>query len=386
MILSLSSLITILLISNLSILLVYFLLNKHNRILQICTNLLLLGILLLLFRLFIPFEFSFQRTISEKQILPKLFMLLYFPIINFNGYNLYVFHVLLFTWLCGIMIFATRKFSAYIKFKRLIKKEPRIDDEIINDLINSISKVYGKARSFCVIKTNLVSVPLLFGIFKPYIILPEVELSNKELYYIIKHEVTHYYHYDIWIKWYVEIIAIIYWWNPLVYILRQQVEKLLEIRVDTSVTKQMNALERIHYLECILSIAKEKKPLQKELFLMTFGSKTASLLSQRFNIVLDTNTEQKSIIRNAILFIMIVLILVSASVVVLEPYSITPEDQNLSVELTAETAFLVQKANGEYDIYLNHKFFGTVSKLKDSYLDLPIYKNIKGEFCYENQK
>lgn len=70
----------------------------------------------------------------------------------------------------------------------------------------------------------------------------------------------------------------------------------------------------------------------------------------------------------------------------MEPYSITPEDQNQSVELTAETAFLVQKANGEYDIYLNHKFFGTVSKLKDSYLDLPIYKNIKEEFCYENHK
>lgn len=251
MVLSISSLITILLISNLSILAVYFFLNKHNRILQIGINLLLVGILLLLFRLFFPFEFSFQRTIIEKQILPKLFMLLYFPIINFNGYNLYVFHVLLFIWLCGIIIFTTKNFTAYIKFKRSIKKEPHIDDKIINDLINSMSKVYGQTNRFCVIKTNLVSVPLLFGIFKPYIILPEVELSNKELYYIIKHEVIHYYHYDIWIKWYVEIIAIIYWWNPLVYILRQQVEKLLEIRVDTSVTKQMNALERIHYLECI---------------------------------------------------------------------------------------------------------------------------------------
>lgn len=386
MILSSASFITILVISNLSIIGVWFFLNNHKRIIHISTSLLLMGILLLLLRLLIPFEFSFQHTIFEKHILPNVFAFFYVPVIKSNRISVYVYHIFLLIWICGIALFGFKTISAYIKFKNILEKEPRIHDKTIIDLIKEAELLYGKTTEFTVIRTNSVSVPLLFGVFKPRIILPRLQLSDEELYYIIRHEVTHYYHYDLWIKLFVELISIIYWWNPLVYILKQQVDKILEIRVDTAVTKWMSKGERINYLQCLLTIAKGNAPSQINNFSLAFDSRTASVLSQRFYIVLDNNFEQKSGMKSSVLFIAIMLILTLISFVVIEPYSIAPKDQEQTIELTTENAYLVANQNGGYDIFLNNEYFGTVSEVKDSYSDLRIYKNVKEALIYESQK
>ena len=386
MILSSASLITILLICNLSIIAISLFLNNYKRILQISVSVLLMGILLLLLRLLIPFEFSFQYTVFEKHILPEVFALFYIPVIESDMASIYVYHIFLLIWICGTVLFGFKTISAYIKFKNLVEKESCINDETIMDLIKKAELLYGKSTRFTVIRTNTVSVPLLFGIFKPKIILPQLELSDEELYYIIRHEVTHYYHHDLWIKLFIELTGIIYWWNPFVYILKRQIDKILEIRVDTAVTKQMSKAEKINYLECLLTIAKGNAPSRISNFSLAFDSRTASALSQRFYIVLDDNFERKSGVKSVILFVAITLILMLISFVVVEPYSIASKDQLQTVELTAETAYLVVNYNGGYDIFLNNEYFGTVSEVKDSYSDLRIYKNVKEALIYESQK
>lgn len=386
MMFSISSLITILLICNLSILAVWFFLKNDKRILQISIHALLIGILLLLLRLLIPFEFSFEHTISDKHILPSIFLFLYSPIIESNMFSLYVYHIFLLVWICGIVLSGFRIITVYVKFKNLLEKEPCINDKAVKDMINSVEYLYGKSTEFRIIRTSLVSVPLLFGVFKPKIVLPQIELTNEELCYIIRHEVTHYHHYDLWIKLFTELTAIIYWWNPLVYILKQQIDKILEIRVDTIVTKRMSEAERIRYLECLLTIAKGNAPSRINSFSLAFDSRTASALSQRFYIVLNHTSKQKSVIKSSILFITIVLIIMFMSSVVIEPYSIAPEDQQKTVQLMTETAYLVANTDGGYDVYLNNEYLGTVSEIKDSYSDLRRYQNVKEALFYESQK
>ncbi|RGO78770.1 hypothetical protein DXB04_26925, partial [Enterocloster bolteae] len=184
----------------------------------------------------------------------------------------------------------------------------------------------------------------------------------------------------------VEVIAIIYWWNPLIYILKQQIDKILEIRVDLAITKQLDESKKIHYLECLLFIAKENTTSKVNYFVLTFNSESASVLAQRFHIVLDDNPRKKSPAKNLIVLLISALILALISVVVLEPYSISYIDQQQTVELTTETSFLVINPNGGYDIYLNGDYFGTVSEIKDSYSNLHIFKNAKEGFSYENKK
>lgn len=378
MVFSSSSIITTLLISNLSIIAVWFLLRSHKIILRISVGVLLVGILLMLLRLLIPFEFTFQFTLFDKHILPYIFLLFYYPVYKTSSFSIYVYDILLVIWICGIIIYGSKIISAYIRFKKVIVKEPHSNEKKIISIIENLESLYGKSANVFVIRTSIVSVPLLFGINRPKILLPQIEYSNEDLNYIIRHELTHYYQYDLWIKFFVEFTSIIYWWNPFVYILKQQIDKILEIRVDSKVTKLMSEEDRINYLDCLLRIAKGNAPLQTtNNFSLAFDSRTSSVLSQRFYIVLDNKNKQKSRLFSLLLFVFTVIIIFLLLFIVIEPYSIAQKDEENTVELSTETSFLVLNSDGSYDIYLNKEYFGTVSEIKDSYSNLCIYKNLE---------
>ena len=94
MVFSSSSIITTLLISNLSIIAVWSLLRSHKLILRISEGVLLVGILLMLLRLLIPFEFTFQFTLFDKNILPYIFLLFYYPVYKTSLFSIYVYYCL----------------------------------------------------------------------------------------------------------------------------------------------------------------------------------------------------------------------------------------------------------------------------------------------------
>lgn len=386
MFLSPAALITIVLIINLSVLVLWLFLKSHRRIMQISLSTLLLGVLLVILRLLVPMEFSFQQTICEKIIFPSLFLILYKPILEFVAPGIYIYHVILLLWGIGILVFGIKNLLNYIRFLYLIKRETYLSDNKVTNIINKIEKLYGKSSDFKIIITSKVSVPMYFGLIKPKIILPKIELSDEELYYILRHEATHYYNYDLWIKLFVEFICIIYWWNPFVYILKHQVDKILEIRVDIDVTKKFNESEKIKYLECLIKIAKETATADTSSFSLAFDSRTVSVLSQRFHIVLSGSELKKSKFKSFIMFLSIILILIFSSFVVFEPYSINPKDQQKTVELTPENAYLVLNTDKGYDVYVNNEYFATVTTVRDSYSNLSIYNNIEEALLYEEKK
>ena len=74
---------------------------------------------------------------------------------------------------------------------------------------------------------------------------------------------------------------------------------------------------------------------------------------------------------------MISLIFISASFIVIEPYSINSDVQQQTVELVTENSYLISNPKEGYDLYVNNQYFGTVTEIKDSFSNLPIYKNSK---------
>ena len=377
MVASISSLITITLVSNLSILAVWIFLRNHKRIHPISISLLLLGVLLIYIRLMVPFEFTFQQTIFVKHLFPSLLPFFYHPIHQFYDFKVRVYHMVLIIWIIGIVIIGFRTTLAYIKFKKMLEKDSYVTDDAITNIIRDIKDNYGVTTEIVVVKTDIISVPLVFGLFKPRIILPQMELTQKELHSIILHEVTHYYHHDLWIKLFVELISVIYWWNPFVYILKQQIDKVLEIRVDLKATKSMTESDRLEYLECLLKIAKNSAPPHLSNFSLAFDSRNVSVLSQRFHVVLDHDLNRKFGVKGCFFAMVILSIFLFASFVVIEPYSDNPEVQNESVKLTDVNSYLLVDPLGGYDLYINHRCFGKIDGVKDSYSDLPIYKNKK---------
>ena len=93
----------------------------------------------------------------------------------------------------------------------------------------------------------------------PKILLPEMDFTEKELQYIFKHELQHFYHHDLWLNMLCEIIMCFYWWNPFAYFLKEKFKDMLELANDKKITESMNEMEIYEYLECMLKIIKNNK-------------------------------------------------------------------------------------------------------------------------------
>ena len=48
----------------------------------------------------------------------------------------------------------------------------------------------------------------------------------------------------------------VFWWNPAVWLMKRDVEQLIELRCDAAATKGMSHAEKIGYLEAIVDVVR----------------------------------------------------------------------------------------------------------------------------------
>ena len=84
-----------------------------------------------------------------------------------------------------------------------------------------------------------VSTPFLYGVFKPRIVLPEIEFTEEELQHIFRHELTHWKRHDAWLKCLMLLTNAIHWFNPLAYIARYDIDRFCELSCDESVVSEI---------------------------------------------------------------------------------------------------------------------------------------------------
>lgn len=96
------------------------------------------------------------------------------------------------------------------------------------------------SKSIPVYQCAKISSPMIVGIYRPSIILPEREYQKESLYYIYKHELTHFVHGDLYYKLLQTIVRCIYWFHPLVHAMYQQAAFDVELVCDEKVTKNQS--------------------------------------------------------------------------------------------------------------------------------------------------
>ena len=376
---SLTAFLTVIFFSSILIVLIWFFLKNNQLIKQIGIGTLFFCIAVIVIRLLIPFEFSFASNLAVDRVFPEIISFLETPVIAFSGYNICLCHILRLLWITGAAVGLGKTIRTYACFKRSMDIFSAATDRRIQNALQRVNSKYKKPVAFEVVQTGIISTPVIFGIRKPRIVVPQMELSEEEWQHILNHETAHYYHGDLWAKMIIELLCIVYWWNPFVYLLKKQLSKALEIHIDLTVTKPMSEIERIEYLECLLKIAKMRADKESNKLALTFGSESSYTLSQRVHIVFadfnqKTNVNLKSVFMAVV---PVILLLILSFLFVFEPYSISPRDAAHTVALTSETAYLVQNQDKGYDVYLDDQYFGTVTEIKDSFSGLPIYKNIE---------
>lgn len=326
---------------------------------------------IIIIRLVMPFEFNFTHTLLSTCILPTIQNILWNKFTVFL-FSFYLYELLLFIWLSGSLFFLLSKLYAYFSLKNAILQNPECTDGRIYRIVNALLLQFSIKKEFKIISVPYYCTPAITGLKHPIIIVPEIILSDKELAYILQHEITHYYYKDIHIKALMEILSCIYWWNPLIQIFKKQVSNILEIHNDCATTSQMTKKEKLEYLECILKIAKINTH-NKISSTLCFSTTDSCNLKQRFTCVLSDRATNKSIPYILCIILMPLILLYISFFVILEPHSVSESVAETTFELNPDTSYILQK-NGTYYLYIDNVFIGSIEKISDEFKNLKIIK------------
>lgn len=263
----------------------FLVLRKRISLLHVCS--IQAVILLYLFcaiRLAVPIELPWTKVVSGGEIYRWLYFILGYPVGTLQLYK-----ILLFLWIVGAVWNLGKYFLQYRKTISYFHKLPKTLDRDAMQMLQE----WDLRNAIQVFRSADIKAPCCMGILHKIILLPEKEYNDGALRYILLHEYTHLKHNDILFKLLIRILCSIYWWNPLLLLMKRDVSQSVEIRCDLSVTDRLEDAERADYLEVMLSAFRESlntPPLTGSAGLVENHS--ASLV-ERFRIVADTQIMQK---------------------------------------------------------------------------------------------
>lgn len=87
-----------------------------------------------------------------------------------------------------------------------------------------------------IVWTRVDNETFMLGAVKPVLFLQK-QYNKGDLYWILKHEMTHIVRKDLWLKLLLEFVRCLHWFNPFIYSLEHEIEYLCETSCDEIVIK-----------------------------------------------------------------------------------------------------------------------------------------------------
>lgn len=301
------------------------------------------------FRLLFPIELPITKSVYISSFYADFCNILRKPILQ----NIPLFELLFLVSITISLLIALIKFSQYRKCYLFFKQAT-----IVNTI--SVSICSKREKQIPIVKSPFTEEPFIFGILNPRIVIPYTEFSNED--YVIQHEIQHYLNHDLFFKLCTEILVILFWWNPLLYLLRHHMENLLELRNDFSVTGHLSKKEKINYAETLIFAAKEKN--KKKPFGLGISS-TSHFLKVRIHSLFA-----HSPFRVSPFLLLTFLLTIFSYFIVIEPYS--RPDLGPTEFLLEDISYLEKNEDGTYTIYVNEEPIGTLSNIPDDWKHIKI--------------
>ena len=155
----------------------------------------------------------------------------------------YIVLFLIGVWAAGIFIFLFLIIMGSFRLGKIAKSLIFVRDKKINDLYAECCNILKISKKPVMGTSSLTRVPVTMGVFRSYIVLPEKiseQFSSKEIKYIFLHELNHYKSRDVLINWIMLFFQVIYWFNPLIWLIFKQIRIDREIACDAAVLKVLD--------------------------------------------------------------------------------------------------------------------------------------------------
>lgn len=195
-------------------------------------------------------------------------------------------------WVVGFMIFLTYNLTCVFLFQKEIALSEELQDKEIVSLLQKTRRNLKIRNEVKIYYNDTFTSPIVFGIFRPKILLPRRIYSEKILVYIFTHELTHIKRHDLFFKSLLLVIEAIFWFNPLMYFFRKEFEKRLEYACDEEIAEKLDFEQRKEYGFSIIETSAAVKGYPKTHYGLGFVSKR-NQLKWRLNNMLNLKKMSK---------------------------------------------------------------------------------------------
>lgn len=313
-------------------------------------------------RILFPVEFPKHQYILADNFLYS-WIVEHFKFILRPDFHRMVLTILIIIWIGGSLFSIFRLLKKSREVQKVIRDNGCTDYPEAAEVLASIDEDCHLSVRIC----SGISVPVLAGYYRPAIYFPEYSYTKRELRYILLHEYTHWRRHDIWKKLFMNIVCVLIWWNPAVYVIRKEVTQLIEFRCDKTLSKDFSDEEIVNYLDILLtSFERAQNPLIKtNLYTIEFVNTSKQYtIRQRFDLLLHryTVTRHRWLPQALIVLLGLAWMFCSYYFILQTKYSFS--EQSVQIEdvksktvvniAGEENAYLEEQENGSYIFYYDN--------------------------------
>ncbi len=156
-------------------------------------------------------------------------------------------------WLSAAALLLIRKATIYQSFGRYMRAGcTGVSDILLLERLGELCGQFGINRPVELYENPLASSPMLLGLCRPCVILPDAGLPEADFQYTLRHELTHYRRRDLLYKWLVQLTVCLHWFNPLVWLMEREVSRACELACDEAVIRDLEPHQRRDYGDMLL--------------------------------------------------------------------------------------------------------------------------------------
>lgn len=352
----------------------YVMMKRSNDFFRGTVKIIFAIIAVIMLRMMVPINFPFTKTIYSSKLLIGLGNIVYANV--YGDREILVSDLLLWLWIGVAVILLIRYFYKRVKVRRILEQYVIKDTdtkEYYESFLNDT-----KIRSIKIAVIPGEKQAAIFGVIRPIMILPDAVLEEKTVAHMIRHEMKHYANYDLWLKFFVDLLVVIHWWNPVVYVMRKELSLAFELSNDYMVTRDMPELEKLEYAQTLVQAAKLMSNQQAYDLNLTGGE----CLETRIQMLLKEKTTEgmRSRLLAAANLLFVFLIMIISLVFVPEVFyeeSVHYDSEEFEgvFDITPENAYYLKTENG-YELYADDVYRWTEKEIAEEFreMGIPVYE------------
>lgn len=197
-------------------------------------------------------------------------------------------------WILGIIAFLAYHIIKHYCFMKMARRWSNvITDEQTLTLFQSLKAEMGIPKKINLYICTSVRSPMMIGLLKPKILLPNYDLTHEELRFILKHELVHFKRKDLTYKYLVLVATAIHWFNPIIHLMAKAISAGCELSCDAEVVLNTDEDTRLHYSETIIGLIRYQSKLKTALSTNFYGSKQG--IKNRIASIMETGKKKAGI-------------------------------------------------------------------------------------------